>query len=627
MSLGYAPFRSRVDITTIAKVLLIYSTSLAIQAGEFKYGNITGRANGSVTAGAIWNAEKPNSNYIYQPNADSIGYGRSKEFNPNGGRNSDDGRLNFRKRSLVSSPVTLMGEVELKYKNYGAFFRGKAWYDHTLSNREVDFGHSANGYRPNSKLDDSHFDDLAKFQGIALLDAYVFGDFFVSEHALHVRVGNQVVSWGESLFFQNGLNVINPIDFAAMRRPGVQLKEIQLPVPLVYTKFTLSKALSMEAFYQLQWRQNVLDGCGTYFSSNDYMTGDEQGCYGVLRGTASNPQAFAANSYIRRTKDNSPRDFGQFGLALRYSADNINTKFGAYAMNLHSRTPNASFITDRYSDTGAGWRAPSLTSFNDENNSQYFADYAENIRVFGLSLSSIIWGTSVFGEYSYRPNQPVQLASGDLIPAFAGNPAVLSQVIGQNITLGMDALNSAPGSVYNSYDRLEVSQLSLGVIKSFPQILGAENLRLAGEAAMKYMHDLPDLTDRRYNKSDVYGTDLVSGSTTGCAAGALPQYHKYACSSDGFTSKFAWGYRLRAQLNYQGFLAGVSVSPFFTFGQDIKGWSYDGNIVQGRLLGSVGIKADYLKDYSAEISWHSTGNTPYAATDRDFVALSLRMFF
>lgn len=38
---------------------------------------------------------------------------------------------------------------------------------------------------------------------------------------------------------------------------------------------------------------------------------------------------------------------------------------------------------------------------------------------------------------------------------------------------------------------------------------------------MKYMHDLPDLTDRRYNKSDVYGTDLVSGSTTGCAAGAL----------------------------------------------------------------------------------------------------------
>ena len=63
------------------------------------------------------------------------------------------------------------------------------------------------------------------------------------------------------------------------------------------------------------------------------------------------------------------------------------------------------------------------------------------------------------------------------------------------------------------------------------------------------------------------------------------------------------------------------------FGHDVKGWSYDGNFIEDRLLGSVGVKADYLQKYSAELSWAGAGNTPWGATDRDFVALSLRMGF
>lgn len=171
--------------------------SLQAQAGEFALGEITGRANGSISVGGIWNAEKPDSNLIFQGNADHIGYGSAGEFNPSGARNGDDGRLNFRKRNLVSSPITLLAETELNWRNYGVFLRGKAWYDYTLNNREVDHGHSANGYQVGAKLNDSGFDDLAKFQGVALLDAYVFGDFEVGERPLHLRGGNQVINWGE----------------------------------------------------------------------------------------------------------------------------------------------------------------------------------------------------------------------------------------------------------------------------------------------------------------------------------------------------------------------------------------------------------------------------------------------
>lgn len=602
---------------------LALAVSLQAQASEFEWGEISGRTSGSISIGGIWNAEKPSSSGIFQGNANSIGYGSAGEFNPAGGRNQDDGRLNFRKRNLVSSPITLLGEMELNWQNYGAFIRGKAWYDSTLSNREVDFGHSSNGYKPNSKLDDSHFDELAKFQGVALLDAYVFGDFDIAEHPLHLRAGNQVVNWGEGLFFQNGINSANPVDVAALRRPGAQLKEALLPVPMLYANFGVSDALSVETFYQLQWRQSVLEGCGTYFSANDFIS---EGCFGVPRIGADDPATYANGQYIARAGDNDASDGGQFGVALRYFAESIGTEFGAYAMNIHSRTPYASIITDLYGATGAGWRDPAIGT-NAQKNARYFADFPEDIRIFGLSFSSNIAGTSVFGEYSYRPNQPVQLATGDLIPAFAGNPAGTGGAIGGDLTLGQDAINAIPGSVYNGYDRREISQLSLGFIKSFSQVLGADSLNLMGEAGMKYMHDLPSQSKRRYNKTDQYGSDLADGNAKGCAAGVAAQYKKLGCSSDGYTSDFSWGYRLRAQLNYPGVFAGVNVSPFVSFGQDVKGWSYDGNFVEDRLLGSVGVRAEYLQQYSAELSWAGSGNTPYAVTDKDFIALSLRMGF
>ncbi|MNO79233.1 hypothetical protein D3C76_703970 [compost metagenome] len=509
--------------------------------------------------------------------------------------------------------------MELNWRNYGAFLRGKAWYDYVLENREVDFGHSANGYQPDSKLDDSHFDELAQFQGVALLDAYLFGDFELGEHPLNARIGKQVVNWGEGLFFQNGINAANPIDVAALRRPGSQVKEALLPVPMLYGNLGLTDSLSLEAFYQLEWRKTVLEGCGTYFSTNDYIP---DGCFGVPRGGANDPTSFENDQIIRRAPDDEPSDAGQFGVALRYFAEEIGTEFGAYALNIHSRTPYASIRTDLRPAVGAGWLPGQQAT-----NGRYFADYPEDIRIFGLSFSTNLWGTSVFGEYSYRPNQPVQLATGDLIPAFAGNPLLTGQLIGQDLTLGQDAIDAAPGSVYNGYDRREISQLSLGFIKSVPQVLAADSLNLIGEAGMKYVHDLPSLSERRYTKGDLYGSDLAQGSAAGCSLGAAPQYRELACSSDGYASRFSWGYRLRAQLNYPGLFAGINVSPFVAFGRDVKGWSYDGNFVEDRLLGSVGVKADYLQNYSAELSWSGSGNTPFGATDRDFIALSLRMGF
>lgn len=605
---------------------LACAISLQANAGEFEWGEISGRANGSVTTGAIWSAENPNRNLIFQGNADHNGYGSAGQFNPTGARNADDSRLNYKKDDLVSSPTTLLGEVELNWRNFGAFVRAKAWYDYTLENSKVEHGHSPNGYEPDSKLDDSHFDEMAKFQGAELLDAYVFGDFDLADHPLHLRAGNQVINWGEGLFFQNGLNAVNPVDVAALRRPGAQLKEALLPVPLLYANFGLTDALSVEAFYQLQWRQSVLEGCGTYFALNDYFP---EGCYGISRGSlAQNPNdqvGYAQDFIIHRAEDDEARNSGQFGLAARYYADSLGAEFGAYAMNIHSRAPTPSVMTAQRAAGGAGWIAGQQAT-----NVEYYAAFPEDIRIFGLSFSTTLLGTSVFGEYSYRPNQPAALHSGDIIPAFAGNPVATAGLIGENLTLGQDAINATSGSRFNGYDRLEISQLSLGFIKTVSQVLGADNLSLMGEVAAKYIHNLPSLDDRRYGRTDSFGTNFAANQglgSAGCTVGVNARYQKEVCSNEGFVTDFSWGYRLRAQLNYPGLFAGINVSPFVAFGQDVNGTSYDGNFFEDRLLGSFGVKADYLQNYSAELSWAGSGNSFWAPTDKDFIALSLRAGF
>ncbi|MFC5695475.1 DUF1302 domain-containing protein [Pseudomonas sp. GCM10022186] len=592
--------------------------AISAQAAEFEVGEVTGNARGSIAVGATWSAENADRNFINQGNATSIGLGGG--FNPNNSTTSDDNRLNFRKKNkLVSSPVTLLGEMDLHYQNYGAFVRGKAWYDYTLENEDVDFGHLPNGYRKNSKLDDSHFDELAKFQGVALLDAYIYGDFELASAPLHLRGGRQVINWGEGLFFQSGINEINPFDLAALVRPGSQLKEAFLPTNMLYANLGVTDNLTLEAFYKLEWRKTVLPGCGTFYAPNDLAP---DGCNGMtvlndlnaaLGGESNDASALANGVYVRRARDEDARDGGQFGVAARYYFESIGTEVGAYAMNVHSTVP---FFAAQLFGSGFGG------DFSEPDAARYLAKFPEDIRIFGLSFNSSIMGTSIFGEYSYRPNQPVGLYSGDFVPAVL-DPVTVSSVFG--LPLANDVLAATPGSKFNGYDRLETSQLTLGFIKSFQQVLGADSLNLIGESALKYVHDLPGKDERRYGNVDNYGSDF--NSELGCQAAVLPQYQRYGCSGDGFVSKFSWGYRVNAELSYLNAVAGVNLTPYVSFGHDVKGWSHDGELVEDRLRGTVGLRADYAKKYTVDVSWSGSGNTRYALTDRDFFALSARMSF
>ncbi|MBK8284570.1 MAG: DUF1302 family protein [Ahniella sp.] len=87
-----------------------------------------------------------------------------------------------------------------------------------------------------------------------------------------VRLGRQVVSWGESTFIQNGINVINPVDVSKLRVAGAELKEAFLPVDMIQGSYAINENLSIEALYLLEFEQTEPDPAGTYFSTNDFAT-------------------------------------------------------------------------------------------------------------------------------------------------------------------------------------------------------------------------------------------------------------------------------------------------------------------------------------------------------------------
>jgi two-component system phosphate regulon sensor histidine kinase PhoR len=63
-----------------------------------------------------------------------------------------------------------------------------------------------------------------------MLDLYGFAALPIGDKLLDVRVGNQVVSWGESLFFPNTSGAQSPADATKSNVPGTEVKDILLPL-------------------------------------------------------------------------------------------------------------------------------------------------------------------------------------------------------------------------------------------------------------------------------------------------------------------------------------------------------------------------------------------------------------
>ncbi|WP_281647804.1 DUF1302 domain-containing protein [Parendozoicomonas sp. Alg238-R29] len=590
----------------VRPLMLSSAVALAVsqQAGaiEFNHGDIEGSFNSQLSIGASWGLEDPNSTNVAVGNG-GTGYSSS----------SDDGKLNFKKGETFSEIFKGVHDLSLTYENYGVFLRGKYWYDNRLNNKNVEHGHFPTGYgnsRTSKKLDDSHFDDLAKFSGAEILDAYVYGAFDIGNVPADLRLGRQVVSWGESTFIRGGINEINPVDVSAFRRPGAEIKEGLMPVNMMYGNLALTDNLSVEAFYQLEWEKTVLDGCGTFFSSGDLIGG---GCnFATIGGNTpglTDELAFAnPATRLNRLADETPSDGGQFGVSARYYSPELNdTEFGVYFINYHSRTPILS--------------AFNVPSNNPLYRGQYLAEYPEDIRLYGLSFSTSAGDYSVSGEISYRPNAPVQLNLVEGLLAGLTNGAVPGLSLENERAVAAGSGNKVAG-----YDRMELLQAQVTVARFFEQVMGASRLTVLGEVGFSHTGSLPSVDKHRYGRAFAYGLGEKSGFCNE-VVGSL-NLTASECTDEGFVTTDSWGYRVLGQLEYNDVFAGINLKPRVAYSHDVNGFSANGTFLEGRQALTLALNADYLSKYTAGLSMTKYWGGKYNTTkDRDFASFNLGMSF
>jgi hypothetical protein len=576
--------------------------------------------------------------------------------------NRDDGNIKYEKGDAFSNAFKVTSELELTYRDWGFFTRASYFYDFENSDRD-------------------DFTQVAKEKvasDFRLYDAFIWKNYAIGandEVSGTIRFGKQVVSWGESTFIQNGINVVNPVDVSRLRVAGAELKEAFLPTNMLFASTKFSESVSMEAYYQFDWKPTEIDPSGTYFSTNDFASPGGNYImlgFGTVMQPVWNPENFASTCKLgtpasgqtnvansdrfaelsaiygpttaaallasscaaagARLADNEARDSGQFGLALRWYAEGLNqTEFGFYAMNYHSRLPLLS-----------GRAANVILPAPAANSAALIVEYPEDIHLFGVSFNTTLPGGVAWqGEVSYRPNMPLQLDDVEVLfaglspinQALAAGGAPKAAYFCSQLLPGCTSV--APGAYVKGWREHEVTQLQMTFTKAFSSVLGAEQIALVGELGGTQAN-LPDKSVMRYEGE---GTDTGGGCDVGDVMAGLPgSVLSSGCLRNpltqvgGFPTNFSWGYRLAARADYNSvFGTPVTLSPRVAFNHDVKGITPGpgGNFLEGRKSVTVGVEANYLQEWVFDLSYTGFNGAGQLNQiyDRDFYSFSVKYSF
>ena len=597
MSIQDRPIANR-----LSAFVLLASGALACHADDDAAAGGKLIVKGSITAGVAYRTVSQDPALLANVNSSLVGI-PGTALTPTTGRNQDDGNLNFSKSDPVSEVVNGYLSLEYRYGDYSVLASAKAWYDYALEKAGHPWGNIPNGYTPDAPLSDAGAQMRSRFSGVVLDNLYASGRQDVAAMPLEWTLGYQKLDWGNRFLVLGGLRDLNPIDIPALTRPGMlqREQETRIPVPQIFARLGVSAATSIEGFYQFAFVRNAPNQCGTFYSGVDWYS---DGCNAVTVGPGSDRAALASGSFLKRADNVLPSDSGQFGAALTHTVEAWATKFGLYATQFHSRTGYSGVIKSLRT---AG--APFLPGDPDGLNPKYVTEFPADVRMFGLTFETRFATGRAFGELTYRPNQPLQFNAADLLGA------VLSPLAPTTLRSQERAL--PPGGTLNGFERHKNVQLQLGAVGQVPGVLPGATVNWGAEIVYKGVPDLPDPSVARFGRVDVFGQGPVDGV---CPAPAAPTQ----CTSDGYVSRHAFGYRLVLGARYADVAEGFDLIPSVLFGQDVSGWSGDGAILEGRKLAIASLRANWRSGFTADVAWVPTwGGTYNNQRDRSAVQVSI----
>lgn len=303
-------------------------------------------------------------------------------INGNDGNNSYD-------VGFTSQRTSILSEADFNFGDWGVFVRGKYWHDFRFRS-ESDMtpeGYEAFNANPIFGDNGGHNAQLGEFNpaakdygesGASLLDVFWYGNIEIGDDKeMTLRIGRQVISWGEALLSGGGIAMgINYVDAHVRGQPGLEIKELFLPTEAIFAQIPINDTLSMEAYVQLKWHPVFIDPSGSFFSEFDsiglggnqflFITGKEKRILGVellpennggvtpgdgsvigrmLELLPTNCPSGADKDHRCRLltpyklKEDKPGDNGQFGVALNIFLES-GAEMGLFYVNYHEKIPN-----------------------------------------------------------------------------------------------------------------------------------------------------------------------------------------------------------------------------------------------------------------------------------------------
>jgi hypothetical protein len=452
-------------------------------AFTFETESVRGNFDSTISAGIAVRAKNPSCSLVGDPSfcaeADVFGWA-----------NGDDGNLNYRKGDLFSSYLKGNHELLLNFRDDWKFLGRASWL--------YDF-----------KADDTARTPLASdakdqiVQDVRLLDFWLGKSLDIGGQRANLRLGNQFINWGESLFLTGGINATNAIDIQRLLQPGTQLKEAFLPSPMISASSGLGRGVSVEGYYQFRWTRTKFPPVGGYWSVVDLYDKGRQPIFLGPDPAAAAALGIPESPSIPLVADAKPSNQGQWGLSAHWQPDGTDINFGLYALNYHDKTPNLRFVAD-----GGQWV------------------FLEDRKLYGASVNFPLGNWAIGSELSYRPRDAIALSS-----------CFLPGMTGDNIA----GVFPGPCEQYIDSKRWQWHLTGLlsftpGDHGAFLNLLRAQTATLLAEAVVIHYPGLKSL----YRRNAPDGTPIEQ----------LPAAGLWGWSNDGGATVFGAGSKTSSGINF-----------------------------------------------------------------------------
>lgn len=480
--------------------------------------------------------------------------------------NNNDGDYNFRKAGTnITNRIDLLTEMDVVYKNAMGFrVSAASWYDKAYDNTGSNSNPFVNGNGSTSGLiandprlaavthdnvgnGSPHLSNYAQryYSGPSgeILDAFVFYSTEVGEESMFsAKAGQHNVFWGETIlnpvhsvsYGQSGLDLAK---LAAS--PGTEAKELFVPRNQLSMTFTVNPELTVGAQYFLDWDAARLPEAGTYYGGSDLIG------YGAQSFLLGNTNAKVPGSplgcglapcnaltNVRRGHDLTPSSSGDWGIMAKWSPAWLDGTLGVYYRETSEILPQAwldarGITSANPNGTRPAGQVPAVVNtLNSLDTATYQLAYADNIKIFGLSLSKDVGGISVGSDLNIRHNMP--LAS---IPAIVSSTSPLG--LGKGLGL-LPARTDATGVIYDTPHRGDSMSATgdtlhwtLNGLMTLPKTPVFDQATVLAELYYSNLLKLDSENEALYKGKDSYrGVDAPTRDNWGVAVNFTPTWYQ-----------------------------------------------------------------------------------------------------